>query len=186
MTRGSGLTCHTSWPEARRRRTAAQGACDRPAVIRPFIFTATSGQEGEPPHKERATAPRLCAPSASLHLAVQPLAWGPRPTGHAPGTPVSAYREVAPPLAPVPRLLGATAEDEEVKFSKPMQRLEAPRAWPNKAIKYEGQGSVSRGGRRGSRCDQGRTDSNYTNGRAKIANQSPAKLWPHLQARVLP
>jgi hypothetical protein len=48
-----------------RRRTAAQGACNRPAVIRPSIFTATSGQGGEPPHKERATAPRLCAPSAS-------------------------------------------------------------------------------------------------------------------------
>jgi hypothetical protein len=48
-----------------RRRTAAQRACNRPAVIRPSIFTATSGQGGEPPHKERATAPRLCAPSAS-------------------------------------------------------------------------------------------------------------------------
>jgi hypothetical protein len=48
-----------------RRRTATQGACNRPAVIRPSIFTATSGQGGKPPHKERATAPRLCAPSAS-------------------------------------------------------------------------------------------------------------------------
>jgi hypothetical protein len=33
-------------------------------VMRPFIFGATSGQEDEPPHKERATAPRLCAPSS--------------------------------------------------------------------------------------------------------------------------
>jgi hypothetical protein len=49
-----------------RRRTAAQGACNRPAIIRPFIFAATSSQEGELPHKKRATAPRLCAPSASL------------------------------------------------------------------------------------------------------------------------
>jgi hypothetical protein len=65
MTRGPGLTCHTSWPKARRRRTAAQGACNRPAVVRPFIFAATNGQEGEPPHKERTTAPRLCAPSCS-------------------------------------------------------------------------------------------------------------------------
>jgi hypothetical protein len=67
-----------------------------------------------------------------------------------------------------------------------MQRLEAPRAWPNKAIKCGGHGSVSHGGRRGSQRDQGRTDSYYTNGRAKTANQSPAKLWPHLQARNLP
>jgi hypothetical protein len=78
MTRGPGLTCHTSWPEARIRRIVAQGACNRPAVIRPFIFAATNGQEGEPPHKEHATDPRLCTPSASLQPAVQPLAWGPR------------------------------------------------------------------------------------------------------------
>jgi hypothetical protein len=136
-----------------RRRTSAQGAFNRLVVVRPFIFAATNGQEGEPLHKERATAPRLCAPSASLQPAVQPLTWGPRPTCHAPGAPVSAYREVAPPLAPVPRLLGAAAEDGEVKFSKPMQRLEPPRTWRNKAIKYGGQGSVSRGGRCSSRGD---------------------------------
>jgi hypothetical protein len=44
----------------------------------------------------------------------------------------------------IPHLLGATTEDGKVKFSK-MQRLEAPRAWPNKAIKCGGHGSVSRG-----------------------------------------
>ena len=37
----------------------------------PFIFAATSGQEDEPPHKERATAPRLCAPSSSPKPAVK-------------------------------------------------------------------------------------------------------------------
>jgi hypothetical protein len=47
-----------SWPEARRRRIVVQGACHRPAVLRPFTFTATNGQEAEPPHKERAIAPR--------------------------------------------------------------------------------------------------------------------------------
>jgi hypothetical protein len=154
-----------------KRQTAAQGACNRPTVIHPFIFAATSGQEGEPPHKERATAPQLCAPSASLQPAVQPLAWGPRPTCHAPGAPVSAYREVAPSLTPVPRLLGATVEDGEVKFSK-MQRLEAPRAWPNKAIKCGGHGSVSREDRHGSRRDHGRTDSYCINGHAGTTSQS--------------
>jgi hypothetical protein len=119
---------HLHHNQRSRRRTAAQGARNRPVVMRPFIFAATNGQEGEPPHKERATARRLCAPSASLQPAAQPLAWGPRPTCQAPGAPVSAYREVAPPHAPVPRLLGAAAEDREVKFSKPMQRLEAPHA----------------------------------------------------------
>jgi hypothetical protein len=48
-------------------------------VIRPFISAAISGQGGEPPHKERATAPRLCALSVSLQPVVQPLAWGPGP-----------------------------------------------------------------------------------------------------------
>jgi hypothetical protein len=104
MAWGPGLTCHTSWPKARRRRIVAQGACNRPAVIRPSIFAVTSGQEGEPPHKERATAlwlhalssppqptvkeayhrtrsvqPRCgCAPPR-LQPVVQPLAWGPGP-----------------------------------------------------------------------------------------------------------
>jgi hypothetical protein len=105
------MPLHLRRNQRSRRRTAAQGACNRPTVIHPFIFAATSGQEGEPPHKERATAPWLCAPLASLQPAVQPLAWRPRPTCHAPGAPVSGCREVAPPLAPMPRLLGAVAED---------------------------------------------------------------------------
>jgi hypothetical protein len=94
-----------------RRRTTAQGACNRPAVIHPSIFTTTSGQGGEPPHKEHATAPRLRAPSALLQPVVQPLAWGPRPTCHAPSTPVPGCRKVAPPLAPILLLLEAVAED---------------------------------------------------------------------------
>jgi hypothetical protein len=69
---------------------------------------------------------------------------------------------------------------------KPMQHLEAPRVWPNKAIKCGGHGSVSRGDRRGSQRDQGRTGSNYTNERAEAASQSPIGLWPHLQAHILP
>jgi hypothetical protein len=53
------------------RRTAAQGACNRPTVVRPFIFAKTSGREGEPPRRKRTTDPRLCAPSASLRPVVQ-------------------------------------------------------------------------------------------------------------------
>jgi hypothetical protein len=40
-------------------------------VKRLFIFAVTSDQKGEPPHKKRTTAPRLCAPSASLQPAAQ-------------------------------------------------------------------------------------------------------------------
>jgi hypothetical protein len=53
-----------------------------------------------------------------------------------------------------------------------MQRLEAPRAWPNKAIKYGGHGSVSHGDRCGSRRDHGRTSSYCINGRAGTSSQS--------------
>jgi hypothetical protein len=67
-----------------------------------------------------------------------------------------------------------------------MQRLEAPRAWLNKDIKYGGHGLVSRGGRRGSRRDHRRAGSNCINGCAGAASRSPVKLWPHLQARILP
>jgi hypothetical protein len=42
-----------------------------PAVMHPFIFGATSGREGKPPHKEHATAPRLRAPSSSPKPAVE-------------------------------------------------------------------------------------------------------------------
>jgi hypothetical protein len=44
------------------RQTVALGACNRPAVMHPFIFAETSGRKGEPPRRKRTTAPRLCAP----------------------------------------------------------------------------------------------------------------------------
>jgi hypothetical protein len=47
---------------------------------------------------------------------------GPGPTSHPPWAPVPGCRELEPPLVPVPRLLGAAAEDREDEFSKPMQR----------------------------------------------------------------
>jgi hypothetical protein len=59
------------------RRTAAQGACNRPTIKRPFIFAVTSGQRGEPPHEKRVNAPRLSAPSAPPQLAVQLRGPGP-------------------------------------------------------------------------------------------------------------
>jgi hypothetical protein len=60
-----------------RRRTAAQGACNRPTVMRPFIFAETSGREGEPPCRKRTTDPRSCAPSALLQPVIQHGGLGP-------------------------------------------------------------------------------------------------------------
>jgi hypothetical protein len=50
MTRGPGPACHKDQPKG--------GACACPAVTRPFVLGATSGQEGELPRREHATAPR--------------------------------------------------------------------------------------------------------------------------------
>jgi hypothetical protein len=71
------------------RRIAAQGARNRPAVMRPYIFAETSGREGEPPHRKRTIALRLCATSASL----QPVGQHGGPGPHV--------------MRPVRRLLGA-------------------------------------------------------------------------------
>jgi hypothetical protein len=73
-----------------------------------------------------------------------------------------------------------------VNFQNQCSGIEAPRAWPSKAIKCGGHGSVSRGDRRGSWRDQGRTGSNYASERTEAAHHSTIQLWPHLQARILP
>jgi hypothetical protein len=95
-------------------------------------------------------------------------------------------RKIAPLLAPMSHLLGAVTEDWKDKFSEPVQRVEAARAWPSGGIKYENHGPVNRGNRRGSRHDHGRAGSNHVNRRAGAAGQLLIKLWPHLQAHILP
>src|SRR5699024_1863353 len=99
---------------------------------------------------------------------------------------VSEYRKSEPPLAPVLCLLGAAAEDREGNFSNRCSGIEAPRTWPDETIMRGGRGSVIRGVRRGSWRVRRRTGSNYVSKRTKAARQSPVKLWPHLQARILP
>jgi hypothetical protein len=77
------------------RRTTAQGACNRPAVKRSLIFAETSGRKGEPPRKKCTTAPRLCAPSASLQPVVQHGGPGPhviQPARRLPGAEKSHRR----------------------------------------------------------------------------------------------
>jgi hypothetical protein len=77
------------------RRTAAQEACNRPTDMRPFIFAETSGQKGKSPRRKCTTAPRLCAPSASLQPAVQHGGPGPhvmQPARRLPGAEKSHRR----------------------------------------------------------------------------------------------
>jgi hypothetical protein len=138
-----------------RRRTATQEAYNRPTVVCPLSFAAIGGPT-----------------------------WGPRPTCHATGALVTGCGKITPPLAPMPCPLGAAAEDWKDKFLEPVQRLEAPRAWPNSDIK--GHGLVSHGNGRGNRRSHRRAGSNCINRRAGAAGKSPIRLWPHLQARTLP
>jgi hypothetical protein len=147
------------------RRTTAQGACNRPAAKRSLVFAKTSGQEGEPPHKEHVTAPRLSAPSSS-----------PKP--------VVKNRTAA--IRQCHASSGTVVEDWKDKFSEPVQQLEAPRAWLNSDIKYKGHGPVSRGNECDNRRSHRQADSNCTNRSAEAVGRSPIKLWPHLQARILP
>jgi hypothetical protein len=143
-----------------RRRTTTQGACNHPAVVRPLSFAATggstSGMGGPGPHVIHP-ARRFLGTGKSHHRSRQ-------------------YRASSRP----------SQKTKKIIFQKPMQRLEAPRAWPNKGIKYIGHRPVSRGGRRGSRRDHRRVGSNCINGRAGAASRSPVKLWHRLQARILP
>jgi hypothetical protein len=125
------------------RQTTAQGACNHPAVKRPFIFAVTGGQKGEPPRKKRTTATRLRAPLAPLQPAVQHEGPGPhvmQPARRLPGAERSHHR-----LRQCHIFSGPSRKSEKISFSEPVQQLEAPRAWPNSDIKYEGHGPVSCG-----------------------------------------
>jgi hypothetical protein len=136
MTWGPGPACRIGRPKERGTQTTAQGACNRPGDMRPFTFETTSGRKDELPHKERATAPRLgapsfftktggqegepsrgkravaprlCAPSASLQSTVQHV--DPGPHVMQPARSATRCGRIAPPLAPMTRPLGAVAED---------------------------------------------------------------------------
>jgi hypothetical protein len=81
---------------------------------------------------------------------------------------------------------GPPQKTERVNFQNQCSGIEAPHVWPGKTIKCGGHESVSRGDMRGSWHDRRRTSSGYVSKRTEAARQSPIKLWPHLQARILP
>jgi hypothetical protein len=100
------------------------------AVVRLFVSAESSGPTSSPPPKPTA----------------QSLTWGARPTSHPPWAPVHGCREVEPPLAPVPHLLGAPAEGKESKFSKcPCSGIEAPARDPAKPSSAEVTGQSAAG-----------------------------------------
>jgi hypothetical protein len=106
------------------KRTAAQGACNRPTVKCPIFFTVTSGQRGKPPRKKRTTVTRLCAPSTSLQPTVQ--LGGPGPHVMQPARRLPSAKKPHRRLRQCHVFSGPSRESEKVKFSEPVQRLEAP------------------------------------------------------------
>jgi hypothetical protein len=102
----------------------------------------------------------------------------PRPTCHATGAPVTECRKTHHRLRQCHIFSGPSRKSERISFSEPVQQLEAPRAWPNSDIKYDGHGPVSHGNRRGSRHDHRRAGCNCANGRIGAAGQPQIKLWP--------
>jgi hypothetical protein len=105
------------------------------------------------------------------------LAWRPGPTCHVTGATVTACKETAPPLAPMPRLL-------DCRTSTATQG--SPARDPTVPIECNDHGSVSRGERRNGRYGQKRTDSNCSNRRVEAAVQSPTGSHPLLQRQGSP
>jgi hypothetical protein len=116
----------------------------------------------------------------------QSLTRGLGPTSHTPWVSVSTCEEGKPPHALVLRLLEAAVEDREGEFSKPMQRYRGTPRVARQNHHVWGHGSVSRGDRCGSWRDRRRTGSDYVSKHTEAARQLPVKLWPHLQARIVP
>jgi hypothetical protein len=117
-----------------------QEACNRTTVVHPFSFVATDGP-----------------------------AWGLGPTYHVTGAPVTACKETAPPLAPMPRLLDC-GTSAAIRGS--------PAHEPTMPIKGDDHGSVSRG--------TGATVGMAKSGPTVIAAIDVRKRRSnHLQARIL-
>jgi hypothetical protein len=104
-------------------------------------------------------------------------AWRPGPTCHVTGATVTACKETAPPLAPMPRFLdcGTSAATRG-----------SPARDPTVLIECNDHGSVSRGERHDSRYDQRRTGSNCSSRRAEAAVQSPTGSHPLLKRKKSP
>jgi hypothetical protein len=212
MTQGPGLTCHTSWPEVRRRRIVAQGACHRPAVARPFIFAATNGQEGKPPHKNRATALRLYALSSSPQPAVKKVNRRTRsvqpPHGCAPPRLRCSQRSNLWHGGPGPHVMhlvrrflctekshrhsrqyhassGPPQKTKKLNFQK-CSDSRHPAHGPAKTLSAEVTGQSAAGTGVAVGVTMGGPVVVASTGAQKQMSQSPIRLWPHLQARILP
>jgi hypothetical protein len=128
--------------------TATLGACNRAMVMHPFGFVTSGGP-----------------------------ARGPSPTYHATGATATTCDEIAPPPAPMPRLLDCGTSTTT---------RGGPARDPTVPIKGDGHGSVSRGDRHDGWHGQKWAGSNCSGTRAEAAVKSPAGSRPLLKRRESP
>jgi hypothetical protein len=146
----AGAGSHTSCGLTRNGRSqiAAHEACNCTVVVHPFGPVTSGGP-----------------------------AWRPGPTCHVTGATVTAFKEIAPPLTPMPRLLDCRTST--VTQGSPMHDPTVP-------IECNNHGSVSRGERRDGRYGQKRTGSNCSSRRAEATVQSPTGSHPLLKRQGSP
>jgi hypothetical protein len=158
-----------------RSQIAAHEACNRPAVIsvppsspKPVVERVDCHARSMQPH-------RGCAPFRLRRIRWTSMEAG--PTRHVTGTTVTACKETAPPLAPMPRLLdcGTSATTRG-----------NPTRDPTVPMECNDHGSVSRGDRRDGQYGQKRTGSNCSSRRAEAAVQSPTGSHPLLKQQGSP
>jgi hypothetical protein len=156
------------------------------------IQTDPKHEEGEPPHKDHATAPRLSAPSSSPKPAVergnhhagsvQP------PHGYAPPhlrcnwrsnmgaqthmsynrrTGYRVRKKLHRHLRQYHVFSRPSQQTEKISFQSQYNDSRNP-AWLSSDIKCEGHGPINRGNRRGSRHDHKKVGSNYVNRRVGV------------------
>jgi hypothetical protein len=153
-----------------------------PAVVRLFTSAESSG----PVCRVRSTPPhavvRLFASTETNSLVSDTGARAHKSSSLGAGSWVQRSRTAARVSTTPPQ----GRRGRQKIFQNQCSGIEASRAWPSKSIKCGGHGSVSRGDRRGSWRVRRRAGNNYNSKRTEAARQSLVKLWPHLQAHILP
>jgi hypothetical protein len=148
-----------------------KGACNRPTVKRSLIFAETSGRKVEPPRGKRTTAPRLCAPSASLQPAVQH--GGPGPHVMQPACRSLGAEKSHRHSRQCRDSSGPSWKTEKISFQNQCDDSRHPAHGPAVRAKCETHGPVNRENRHGRQRDHSRADSNCINRHVGAAGQPP-------------
>jgi hypothetical protein len=151
-----------------------KGACNRPVVKRSLIFAETSGRKVKPPCGKRTTAPRLCAPSASLQPAVQH--GGPGPHVMQPARRSLGAEKSHRHSRQCHDSSGPTQKTEKISFQNQCGDSRHPAHGLAVRAKCESHGPVNRENGHGRRRDHRRASSHYINRRVGGVGQPPIRL----------